>query len=408
LPPWLKPALPLPDKFPAGPAVYVLTGQGLAVARRIAAALDARLYISRSVQEEEARPPGAYRVHPSDFTSAGKRLPPRRFSRLIEAVRARFHEHGAHIFITAAGIAVRAVAPLLQDKNRDPAVLVIDQRGRFVISLASGHAGGANALTMRVATMLGAVPVITTATDVERLPALDVLAKDRGLGIAAPAAIRTISAELLAGRRILLHDPENWLGMKGSVWEDLFLPEPDMRRVLEAVLQPRVIVTEQALPAAGAPSLVRGRSLCLTLHPRLLHVGIGCRKGTSAQEIVRHIRESLAVASLPEAAVAALASLDAKRAEAGLAGAARELSLDVCFFSAEELACYSVSAPSPMAVRRFGIQGVCEPAALAAAGQGARLLVAKKSGGRVTLAVARAARPCLQTPAWESAHQPPA
>jgi cobalamin biosynthesis protein CbiG len=387
----------LPDNSPKGPvAVYVLTGQGLAVARRLESSLDTQLYLSQSVPGGE---PDASRGSDSAFLPdpprAASSLPPHRFSRLADITHERFSEHAGHIFITATGIAVRAVAPLLRGKSVDPAVLVIDQRGRFVISLLSGHLGGANALAMKAAAVLGAVPVITTATDVECLPALDSLAKAKGLGIADMDAVRTISAALLAGQRVMLHDPENRLGMQGSGWEVFFLREPDMRLALAAVSRPRVIVTEQALcrPSADTRKIASGRSLCLALHPRLLYVGVGCRRGTAGEEIVRRILEALAFSGLPPQAVAALASIDAKRAEGGLADAARSLGLDLCFFNREELARYPVSAPSAKALSRFGIQGVCEPAALAAAGRGGRLLVPKKSGGRVSLAIARAPDP---------------
>jgi len=144
-------------------AVYALTKQGLAVAERVCAALPrAEMYLPESLRGQEIprpcpglRPPTLPKVH--------------WFKRLGEAVAAGFSEYKGHVFVTAAGIAVRVTAPYLQGKTRDPAVLVLDQRGRYVISLLSGHVGGANALAVHIAGKIGAEPVITTASDVEEL-----------------------------------------------------------------------------------------------------------------------------------------------------------------------------------------------------------------------------------------------
>lgn len=402
-------------------AVYVLTGQGLAVGRRLEAALGARLYVSASLSESvserqvaiEGVPPasGAPRracvsdpgTPPEEIIFPGPRrhcpsincdsvLVPRRFTNLADTVRANFPNYACHIFIAAAGIAVRVTAPLLRGKAFDPAVLVIDQRGRFVISLLSGHLGGGNAMAARVAAVLEATPVITTATDVEDLPALDVLAREKNLAIANLEAVKAVSAALLAGRGVLLHDPDDCLGLRESRWATLFQGEPDLGRALEPAGAPaaRVIVTEREVlrsPAApgAASDLPAG---WLVLHPRRLFVGVGCRRGAPERDILRHIRAVLASAGLAPEAVAGLASIEDKRGEPGLLRASERLALPLHFFSAAELAAYPVSAPSPKAVERFGVQGVCEPAALALAGKGARLIVVKTADRNVTVAVA--------------------
>ena len=410
----------MPDKPQKGlTAVYVLTRRGLALARRLETALDAQVYVSGSLSdaaiahplEEPGKPDGSGIPDPSGLFAmdtlspdpAGPaRRPLRRFSRLADLLRECFHEYARHIFITATGIAVRSIAPLLRGKALDPAVLVIDQRGRFVISLLSGHLGGGNAMAARVADILGAVPVITTATDVEELPALDALAQDKGLAIANLGAIKTVSAALLDGRTVVLHDPDDCLEMAEGPWEALFRREPDARRALEPdshtdggavrAAPPRVIVTERAvfqpatLPEAGA-DVPPG---WLILHPRRLFVGIGCRKNAPERDILLHIKTVLASAGLALEAVAGLASVEAKRDEAGLLRAAETLGLPLRFFSLAELAAHPVSAPSAKAMERFGIPGVCEPAALASAGKGARLVIPKTVDRNVTLAVARA------------------
>lgn len=399
-------------------AVHVLTRQGLALAWRLETALDARVYVSDSLSdaalahplEKNRRPAGSDIPDPAGLSATGApspgptefaRRPLLRFSRLADMVRECFHEYACHIFITATGIAVRSVAPLLRGKALDPAVLVIDQRGRFVISLLSGHLGGGNAMAANVAEILGAVPVITTATDVEDLPALDVLAQERGLAIGNLDAVKAVSAALLDGGTLVLHDPDDWLGIKESRWETLFRREPDLRRALEAdshsdeatdqASAAHVIVTERA--ALQPPKSTEGAGIPanrLILHPRRLFVGVGCRKDTPERDILRHIQEVLASAGFALEAVAGLASIEAKQDEPGLIRAAEILSLPLRFFSLEELAAYPVSTPSAKAMERFGIPGVCEPAALASAGKGSNLVIPKTADRNVTLAVARA------------------
>lgn len=377
------------------PALYALTGQGLTVALRLKAGLGGTIYVPESLAEEFLAagllPDTAARAEgPASGCGCDARVPRcplRSFKRLPELLRERFEEHDCHIFITAAGIAVRALAPLLRGKHADPAVLVLDQRGRFVVSLLSGHCGGANAMAVRVAAVLGAVPVITTATDVEGLPALDVLAQEQDLFAENPVAFKKTASALLAGRKLLLHDPDDFLGIAASPWEGLFQRESEARVLAKAqgALHEAVIVTECLTPPLPETALL--------LRPRVLWVGIGCRRGTTEEELLGHIQDVLAASSLAPASLAGLASIEAKQYEPGLVQAARTLALPLRFMTAEELAAYPVTRPSPKALERFGIQGVCEPAALAAAGRGARLIVPKTSGRRVTLAVARASVP---------------
>ena len=135
---------------------------------------DSRLYVAASA------------CHPE--------LPAESFERLQDAVAAHFGAYGAHVFVMAAGIVVRTLAGLMRHKSLDPAVIVMDETGRHVISLLSGHLGGANALTHRIAECIGADPVITTATDLRGVPAIDLIARERGLAIENHDAIRLISA----------------------------------------------------------------------------------------------------------------------------------------------------------------------------------------------------------------------
>lgn len=367
----------------SSPAVYALTGQGLELAGRLCAGFArADLYAPESLR-------GKSGIHQEAHW----------FRRLGEVLESGFHAYGCHIFIAATGIAVRAIAPHLRGKEHDPAVLALDQRGRFVISLLSGHIGGANAMARRIAGHIGALPVITTATDIKGLPALDQLAVERGLAIADLGAAKAVSAALLAGERVRLCDPENRLGISGGAWEPLFLPPeapaaPAASRAdafAPARAEAAVIVTAASPPAGEGPGSRR-----LFLHPRVLCAGIGCRRGASARDILAAIERALAEAGLAAAALASLASIEAKQDESGLREAARLLGLPLYCYCAERLAAYPVRRPSAKAREMFGIDGVCEPAALAGAGEispGFPRLLREKSVIRgVTVAVAAAVR----------------
>ena len=354
-------------------AIHVMTPQGLRLALRVREVFPgARIFAAASLRERCA---AGERGEAEDIAWVAG------FGELMGAV---FHSYSCHIFIGAAGIAVRAIAPCLLGKDRDPAVLVLDQRGRYVISLLSGHIGGGNALAGRLAEGIGACPVITTATDVEGLPALDAIAVGRGLGIACLGAVKTVSAALLAGQDEALCDPYNALGMVGSPWEERF-PAADASAILEAADGcPGIIVSEYlAPPAAGARVLY--------LHPRVLCVGVGCRRGAACKDILDAVRTCLARAGLAEASLAGLASIEAKRDEHGLLEAAAALGVALHFFPPERLAVYPVRRPSAKVRELFGIAGVCEPAALAGAEKEtgeARLLSGKFVQGGVTTAVA--------------------
>ncbi|MBR5910170.1 MAG: cobalamin biosynthesis protein CbiG, partial [Schwartzia sp.] len=130
-------------------------------------------------------------------------VPAKHFSKLVDAVAEAFQQYDALIFFMAAGIAVRMIAPHLKSKLTDPAVLVADERGGHIISLLSGHVGGGNSLTRRVADCLGGIPIITTATDVNGLISPDALATELGLRPVPKPMIQDMSGALLDGKDVL-------------------------------------------------------------------------------------------------------------------------------------------------------------------------------------------------------------
>lgn len=286
------------------------------------------------------------------------------------------------VCIMAAGIVVRQIAPFLQGKDRDPAVVVVDERGRFAISLLSGHLGGANELAGRVAAALGGTPVITTATEVQELPALDVVAAQNGLVIENLAGIKEVSMALLAGRPVRVVDPEGRLASALEKHPHLFYREDDLEAALAARPRPTVYVGFRERPWPPG---------WLVLRPRSLIAGVGCRKGAAAVEIVDFLKETFRRHGLSLLSLQALATIAAKKDEPGLQEAARRLKVKLLWFTAEELEQVPVPHPSVQATRYVGTKSVSEAAALKAA-QG-KLLVPKCKGANVTVAVARAVWP---------------
>jgi cobalt-precorrin 5A hydrolase/precorrin-3B C17-methyltransferase len=278
-------------------------------------------------------------------------------------VRARWPAVDGFVLFLAAGAAVRIVAPLLASKATDPAVVCVDEAGRFVVVLCGGHGGEANRLAARVADLLGATPVITTATDATGTTALDQLP-----GLSATGDVAGVTAALLDGRLPALVNELGWplpsaLPTHGR--------GPDL-----------VVVTDRVVPTA------RGLA---ALHPPSLVVGVGASTGAPAAEVADLVASALRRAGLAAAAVAEVATID-RRAGDPAVGA---LGLPVRAFTAAELAAVAaeVPSPSPAVEAAVGTPSVAEAAALLAAGPGARLVVTKTASAHATVAVARRHRP---------------
>ena len=288
------------------------------------------------------------------------------------------------VCIMATGIVVRLIAPLLQGKDQDPAVVVMDEAGKFAISLLSGHLGGANELAERCAFVSGARPVITTATDVNALPSFDLLAKDQGWLIEDLGRVKVLNSLLLDGEPIAVVDDTGLVrsyfhGQGKLTFHDSFVA--GMRSTAQGFL----FVTNSVIP----PQIQSER--LLVLRPRNLVLGIGCNSGTSAAEIEGVIMANLKRQFLSPASIACLATAEAKREEPGLVACAARLGVPLHWFTSEELNGVDVpSPPSPHAMLAIGAAGVAEPAALLAS-HGGSLLLKKVKDGNVTLAIAEMA-----------------
>lgn len=276
---------------------------------------------------------------------------------------AQFAASDALIYIGAVGIAVRAIAPHCRSKATDPAVVVLDECGRFAVPLLSGHLGGANALTRRLAAVCGAVPVITTATDLHGLFAVDEWAKRQGCVVAEPERIKQVSGALLAGKCV--HFTTDW-PIQGTPPAGV-LPAADGSADFALTLTP----TGQALHIV----------------PRIAVLGIGCRRGTAAEHLQAAFAAFCSESSMAPQGVAAAASIDLKRDEPGLAAFCRDHGWNMDFYTAAQLRAVPGSfTASGFVTSVTGVDNVCERAAVLASG--GKLLVPKWARDGVTFAAA--------------------
>ncbi|MFH2043568.1 MAG: precorrin-3B C(17)-methyltransferase [Pseudomonadota bacterium] len=309
------------------------------------------------------------------------------YDRFTQSILENFYEYDAHIFIMASGIVVRAIAPLIIDKASDPAVLVIDEKGKHVISLVSGHLGGANDLSVRVAIALGAEPVITTATDISGIVAVDEIAQRIGAKVENKEMIKKVSGSMLNNAPVALICDyalyETYYG-KADYKPDHF-KNPDVDDL--AGYAALCFITEKIFEMDKELSVKS-----LFIRPPNLFVGIGCNKNTSKKEISGAVCEVFEQHRLSPISIAGVFTIDKKKDEAGLLEYVQAIGLKLQYYNAETLDDIDVdgmSAPSLYAQKYVKAKGVAEPAALLGAGPGSQLIVAKQKKGNVTVAVAR-------------------
>ena len=289
-----------------------------------------------------------------------------------EALSMAWNECDAIVLFLAAGAAVRLVAPLLEAKRYDPGVACVDDAGRFAVALVGGHMGGANELAGRVADALGATPVITTASDSLRVPALDFLGARLGFKIEEDSDSAAVGAALVSGDIVRLVSERRW--PVGPLPENVVPVEPSSLKEIEG---PSVLITDKLLDAPR-PSVV--------YRPRSLVIGVGCSRGTSPEEILYLLDSALCEAELSRKSVAVLSSVEVKSNEAGLLEAAEALGVPLRCHAAEELASVEVPNPSPVVAEAVGTPSVAEAAVLAS---GAELLLEKRKSKNATVAVGR-------------------
>jgi cobalt-precorrin 5A hydrolase / precorrin-3B C17-methyltransferase len=284
-----------------------------------------------------------------------------------EALHRAWNECDGIVLFLATGAAVRLVAPLLEGKHRDPGVVTVDDAGNFAVALCGGHEGGANVLAARVADTLGGAPVITTASDSVGFPALDSLGDKLGLRLEGDSDLASVGAALVSGEKVSLVAERRWpLGP---------LPENVVRT--DEWEAPLILISDR-LVETPRPAVV--------YRPPSLVAGVGCSRGVGAEEILDLLLRSLAQAELTEKSVAALASIDVKRDEAGLLQAAEKLDVPIHFHPAEALSVVEAPNPSELVREAVGTPSVAEAAVVSS---GAELVLEKRKSANATVAIGR-------------------
>ena len=298
---------------------------------------------------------------------------------LENVIEHAFKEYDGIIFVGATGIAVRCIAPYIKSKYEDPAVVVVDEIGKYSISLLSGHIGGANALTKQVAAMVGAVPVINTATDINGCFAIDLYAREKNLFMEPVSMCKKISSALLNEKPVRIKSD---FPIVSSLPDFMELEEKGSED------SPRIYF-----------SLFSGTEEdhnTLYLIPKVLTIGIGCRKGASYEKIENAVVQSLKktgarnqknVKQMLQSTIG-IASIDVKKKELGIQQFADKYHLPFVTYTAEELEKVEGNfSHSDFVERTVGVDNVCERAAIKACECG-RIIMEKATYDGVTVAIA--------------------
>lgn len=297
-----------------------------------------------------------------------------------KTVRRDFEQYDALVFIMATGIVVRTIAPLLKSKNVDPAVLVLDQQGRYVISLLSGHLGGANELTRKIAAEIGADPVITTATDIQGAPAFDEIAKKNKLAIENLGALKFISSALLEGKTV-------------ELYTEIPLSEPCAHPQLRLTKKPsgkfQVIVSDRIFSENKDVK-------ALYLRPKSLVIGVGCKRNIEPSHLEACFTEFMQGYKLSPLSVAKIATIGLKRDEAAIIKLCKKLKVQLEIVADEEIKSCDYPFSSSEFVRRItGLESVAEACSYLASGCG-EMITGKVKYSGVTIAACRLALPPLK------------
>ena len=327
--------------------IIAITQNGLALAKKLKAQFpDSVIYTLDKWHDEECTP-----IEP-DLSTFTAQL---------------FDRHKTLVYIMATGIVVRSIALHLVDKTVDPAVVVLDEKGQFAISLLSGHLGGANAVASEIAGTMGATAVITTASDVQGMPSVDMIAQKHQLIIDSMHDAKILTAMTVNGQKV---------GWRNDSLLNLpcYYPCDEIDAEGLVVVSNRTDLAEKVLSAQ--------------LIPQNITVGVGCRRGISGQQIIDFVTEQLQLNSISEMSIRQLASIDIKSDEQGVLDAAAHFGVPAVFVETTEIEKIEQDFSSSAFVKsQVGVSGVCEPAAFIAGGRTGEFISRKKSKEGITVAI---------------------
>ena len=322
---------------------------------------------------------------------------------IADWTKEQMQEKNPILFIGACGIAVRAIAPNLTDKLHDSPVLVLDEQGQYVIPLLAGHYGGANELAVQIAKKIHAIPVITTATDLQKKFAVDLFAKRNGLRIVNKDGIAKVSAKVLAGEKVTMCIEAGHLKEGTKIPEEIRLISYPSTAVLSVDSTPMdsipTVSASTSLPTQNIDIIIAANpnpehptvtDALLRLQPKEYVIGMGCKRGTKPQKIEALIDETLKTAGMKKEQIFALASIDKKQDEQGFLIWSRQHRVPFLTYTAEELQKVQGNFHASAFVEsQVGVDNVCERAALCACEAGGTLVYEKHAKDGMTIAVAK-------------------
>lgn len=298
---------------------------------------------------------------------------------------ALFQNYKGIILFVSLGAVVRMIAPLLKDKKTDPAIVVIDDLGINVISVLSGHLGGANELTKQIADCLHARPVITTASDVQKTIPVDLFGMQFGWVIESDEKVTSVSASVVNEEKVAViqeSGEKNWWNHDSPLPANIIIYH-SVKEAVKANPNAALVITHRILSNEETKVLTNG----VLYRPKVIVLGMGCNRGTSAEEIEHVITETLAELQFSIKSVKALCTIDIKKDEDGFIQTVNKFGWEFIVYTPEELNSVKISNPSETVYKYTGAYGVSDPAALLYSNS-QKLALTKKKSGNVTISVA--------------------
>lgn len=291
-----------------------------------------------------------------------------------DAVKIAMENYSGVIFITSTGIAVRAITPYIKSKDKDPAVITIDNLGKFVISLLSGHLGGANELTETISQIIGGVPVITTATDGLGIIAPDMVAKENNLEIECLNDAKDIASLLVAGEKVYFHDEDNIVPLPKGYSEDA-----------SGALGIVYITNKNKSLWIEKEKIKNPELKILKLVRKNIVLGIGCKKDFSSEEMRKTVLETLIDNNFDCKAVKSIGTVEVKKDEKAIIDLSNYFNCPLNIFSIEDIKAIDYKFEGSIFVEKtIGVRSVCEPSVEL---QGGTLIIRKLKLNGMTMAI---------------------